>query len=721
MNTVIDTENVNLDIHLADQAFERSAFDLTLESNSETVATNRINILIAHEVNERCSTTKALLKKTEWSANCHRVTSVEDLNHSLNQNQWDLIIAYGDSTLFRPAVVGKQIEQCQSAVRAIYLEKTYSATNALQIIHCGFHDYLTEGEEDRLLFIISREIQSLRYQRKATQSDSVLAEAKAKSKLLLDTTADAVAYIADGTIIHANHVFISALGFAQAEDIELQPIVDLVHAGDQKTIKKIIKKMGSTNEELPNTQITLLGADQQEIAAELTFSSASHDGEPCTQVIIRSQPTSRATNASVVEGSIEPPKTTHTNSKVVFPNAHAINTELADLEKLSGKGLIYFISLRDTLNIRKSVSISQYSDLLVSTRNVITALTPEATIVVDYIGDSWIAAIPEQEEPSNLLLGENLCDGLNQLVGNITKDNTQSYAAIGIAKYGVADMSSTAAIDKAFSLCAEQLDNGGFKVFSPRIDNAQGSAALKSAMELDRLKIKYQPIIGLHNQSTQWYEASVFICNDSGIEQDATQLLESLGIEKDNVALDQWLINKALNSLEPLAEENPAISLCIPLTASAITDVQFSEWLINTIQSKKLAASCLKFSITVEQAQHYEHQCHKLLSKLIENGLETTITNVTPENFAVVRATEPSAIQLHNELTKKLNDAEDNSKESLQETIAQAVEMNITCIATGVNTASDLAHLWQTGAPYIQGNYLQAPLSSMSYGFSDMA
>ena len=138
-------------------------------------------------------------------------------------------------------------------------------------------------------------------------------------------------------------------------------------------------------------------------------------------------------------------------------------------------------------------------------------------------------------------------------------------------------MSSTAAIDKAFSLCAEQLDNGGFKVFSPRIDNAQGSAALKSAMELDRLKIKYQPIIGLHTQSTQWYEASVFICNDSGIEQDATQLLESLGIEKDNVALDQWLINEGLNSLEPLAEKNAAISLCIPLTASAITDVQFTE------------------------------------------------------------------------------------------------------------------------------------------------
>ena len=251
MNTVIDTENVNLDIHLADQAFERSAFDLTLESNSETVATNRINILIAHEVNERCSTTKALLKKTEWSANCHRVTSVEDLNHSLNQNQWDLIIAYGDSTLFRPAVVGKQIEQCQSAVRAIYLEKTYSATNALQIIHCGFHDYLTEGEEDRLLFIISREIQSLRYQRKATQSDSVLAEAKAKSKLLLDTTADAVAYIADGTIIHANHVFISALGFAQAEDIELQPIVDLVHAADKKRLKKLSKKWAAPMRSYP--------------------------------------------------------------------------------------------------------------------------------------------------------------------------------------------------------------------------------------------------------------------------------------------------------------------------------------------------------------------------------------------------------------------------------------------------------------------------------------
>ena len=86
MNTVIDTDNISLDIHLTDQAFERSAFNLAPQSSSETVATNRINILIAHEVNERCSTTKALLKKTEWSANCHRVTSVEDLTHSLNQN-----------------------------------------------------------------------------------------------------------------------------------------------------------------------------------------------------------------------------------------------------------------------------------------------------------------------------------------------------------------------------------------------------------------------------------------------------------------------------------------------------------------------------------------------------------------------------------------------------------------------------------------------------------
>jgi len=726
MNTVIDTDNISLDIHLTDQAFERSDFDLAPQSNSETVATNRINILIAHEVNERCSTTKALLKKTEWSANCHRVTSVEDLTHSLNQNQWDLIIAYGDSKLFLPAVVGKQIKQCQSAVRAIYLEKTYSATNALQIIHCGFHDYLTEGEEDRLLFIISREIQSLHYQRKATQSDSVLAEAEAKSKLLLDTTADAVAYIADGTIIHANNVFIGALGFTEAEDVELQPIVDLVHAADQKAIRKIIKKMGDINAELPDTQITLIGADQQEIGAELAFSPASHDGERCTQVILRSQPASTTTNTFIVESSepevsIELGPTPHTKTKTVLPNTRAMNTGLADLENLSGKGMIYFISLRDTLNIRKAVNISLYSDLLASTRNLITALTPEATMIVDYTGESWIAAVPEQKETSNLLLGEKLCDGLNQLVGNETNTNTKSYASIGIAKYGVADMSSTAAIDKAFSLCAEQLDNGGFKVFSPKIDNAQGSAALKSAMELDRLKIKYQPIIGLHTQSTQWYEASVFICNDSGIEQDATQLLESLGIEKDNVALDQWLIKEALNSLEPLAQKNAAISLCIPLTASAITDTQFSEWLINTIQSKKLAVNCLKFSITAEQAQHYEHQCHTLLSKLIENGFETTITNVTAENFAVVRATQPSAIQLHNELTQKLNDAEDNSKEPLQETIAQAIEMNITCIATGVNSASDLAHLWQTGVPYIQGSYLQAPLSSMSYGFSDMA
>ncbi len=57
----------------------------------------------------------------------------------------------------------------------------------------------------------------------------------------------------------------------------------------------------------------------------------------------------------------------------------------------------------------------------------------------------------------------------------------------------------------------------------------------------------------------------------------------------------------------------------------------------------------------------------------------------------------------------------------LKSLISQAGDTGAVCIAVGVNTAADLAQLWQTGIPYVQGAYLQAPLPNMNYEFSDIA
>ncbi|RZV49433.1 MAG: EAL domain-containing protein, partial [Pseudomonadales bacterium] len=581
------------------------------------------------------------------------------------------------------------------------------------------HDYLTIDEGERFLFAVSREVEALHNAQHAQSSASVLAEAEAKSQLLLSTTADAIAYVADGMLIDANTVFVETLGYSDVDDLELMPLMDLVAENSQGEMRKVIKLLSKGDSDIPSTDTYLQNASGESVQVSIDFSAASHEGEACTQIILRGL----HGNDISANSPASAPNPSQAGAANVTASASSPAVALRDisaLQQIGGKGMVYFVSLSNVAGFRRNIDLVNYAKLIDSIDEKLRSLLPANAFVSCYSGEHWVIATPDNDEVENHL-GKEICQLIDQTINNASEADNGNFAAIGISKYGVADMSASDAIEKAFNVCATQLASGGFKLFSPRIDNAQGSAALKSAMELDRLKIKYQPVIGLHNQSTQWYDAFVFMRNDAGVEQDASELLESLGIEKDNVALDQWLVTQSIEALSSLVYENPHISLSVPLTASAISDEHFVGWLMDTVQASGLPKDSISFNVSAEQAQNYEAKCRKLFVTLLENGFKTTIKGVATEQVDIVKACKPDFVQLDAALTENLNAEENNSKEGLKTIISQSSDTGAVCIAVAVNTAADLAQLWQTGIPYVQGSYLQAPLPAMSYEFSDIA
>ena len=53
----------------------------------------------------------------------------------------------------------------------------------------------------------------------------------------------------------------------------------------------------------------------------------------------------------------------------------------------------------------------------------------------------------------------------------------------------------------------------------------------------------------------------------------------------------------------------------------------------------------------------------------------------------------------------------------VQEIIELAREGGQQCIAECVDDAGSLAHLWQTGVDFIQGNFVQEPCKNIDYDF----
>ena len=677
----------------ADKKSAATEVDFEVQAIQPTTDNQLIHLLIAHEDPNEANKIKNIFKNSGWIVNAHRITSVEDLDESLRNQTWNILLAFGHSKLYLPAVIGNAIKKNDAQLRAIYLDDEYSSTNALQIFRCGFCDYLTLPEHDRLLYVASREIKSQEDHRVAFAAQSVMAETNARSQLLMDSTADAVAYVIDGMIVHSNNAFSEQLNFQSPDELDCLPFIDLISTEDHHRVKPLLRKYQFGKQEESNITIDIVKADTDFMQAELLLAMASFEGEACTQIILR----------SIIDNN----------------SLNSADFDLEMIQSLEGKGSLFFASITSNAVQRKKLGLHNHLRLIKEIGCLLRDFIPTEATVFDYLKESWIVVIPDDYKHEATELATELCNRVNlATIGNGEQCITPSIA-VGISKYGVAGITIENALDQAFKASAEKQMDGssGYKVFAPKIDNAEGAEALRSALELNRLRIKYQPIIALQNQSQHAYDALLYIENDAGSDDIADTLIASLGIEKTNAELDRWMISEIISTLT--ASDNENIQLNIPLTASAIMDDSFYAWLAARLDSSNIENASLSFSITASDATDYENNALSLIKQFKEAGHPVCITNANTDYIDLIKKLLPDTLKLSAHLTEKMT-GEEAEPELIKNMIKFANENNATCIADGVNSAGDLAQLWQTGIGYVQGNYLQAPQENMDYDFSDI-
>lgn len=694
----------------------------------------KARIILAHEEAPSCDHSKTLFSQAGWPAQLQRCASLEDLQSVLNSGAWDLIITYANSHTFAPALLAKTIRSLDTSRQPalIFIADQHCPTNATEIMRCGFSDYLSNAEPERLVFSAAREVIAKQNQRIASTSKSVIAEAEAKSQLLLESTSDAIAYASDGMLIHVNQPLCQMLGFESPEDLELQPLIDLVAPDDLDSVKAIIKKMDANQQsDLEPTSVVLLTSGGEPVTITLSFASATHEGEACTQIMFGHS------SAANVAGMVEPERSGPVAAESQVPKINESATtapenisssirsgDLDRIASLQGKGLVGFLSTHNTGAIRKALGFTDYQRLGLDIAELLRPSLPENAIVSECSADSWLLAFSDEEGSVDATsLGSSLCKTVNDYLAKTTGLKDLAFCSLGIAKFGVADVDASTAMDKAFAQSAElQQLSGGYKVFAPRIDNAEGSAALKSALELDRLAIRYQPIIGLQNQSSQHYRGYIYIRNDAGQEIPARDLLANLGLESENVALDHWLVGQVIESLKTVVGDNPTTSVMLPLTASALVSDDFFEWLDSTVNASGIDPKHLAFELETSALCDYEQPASLLLSQLKSRGFPVSLSDMTADHIQFIGKLKPDFVKLSGDLTTRLNAAPElNSKEALKSLISEVASQEALCVATNVSTAAELAQLWQTGVPFVQGDYLQAPLSGINYEFSDIA
>jgi len=239
---------------------------------------------------------------------------------------------------------------------------------------------------------------------------------------------------------------------------------------------------------------------------------------------------------------------------------------------------------------------------------------------------------------------------------------------------------------------------------------------LRRAMRENNLVVLFQPVISLYGERGERYEVYLRVPGEEGELRHPREFVDAAEQAGLSGRLDRWVVLQAIKRLARHRSERRADTrLTINVSRGALLDKSFLSWLQVALKAAKVPRNSLALQLSEQTAAHYADKARTLTEGLAQLECEASLCRFRGESssFSALEALTAQYVKLDPALVTNPENAN-----SLASTI-QAIDMlDKTIIVPMVDSAGTLARLFQSGANYVQGNYLQEPSGEMEFDFT---
>ena len=267
-------------------------------------------------------------------------------------------------------------------------------------------------------------------------------------------------------------------------------------------------------------------------------------------------------------------------------------------------------------------------------------------------------------------------------------------------------------------------DGNGVLVYNPadyeKLDSKNSAEAIQRALDENRFRLLFQPVINLRGEDEEHYEAFVRMLDKDNNEISPYDFLPPVGPTETTIKIDRWVILQTIKQLSNHRSRGHDTRMFLNVTAETLQDKTFTPWLSVALKAARLPGDSLIFQIRegdaanhMKQAKDFTRAVHQLRCKVSISQFGCAINP-----FNTLKHIDADYVKIDGSFTEEIqknNEAKDQVKEMVK-TLQNAGKLTIIPL---VENASVLATLWQAGVNYIQGYYLQAPVPEMNYDFSE--
>jgi multidomain signaling protein FimX len=599
----------------------------------------------------------------------------------------------------------------------------------------GAADVVSANDRATFVLVFKRELAHACQGQRLLETRRTLKETEQRCQLLLASSRAAIAYVHEGMHIHANAGYLKLFGFADEDALLGVPLMDLLSSASAEALKLEMKRLRQDDAE-PTLAFSGTTAAGEPVCGVMTLAIANYEGERCMQVTVRPPGSDAAppgdADAAPLDAAVAPMdpdgEPVHTEEPRVgvqhFVEAAATCALGGGCRAVLVAQLDGYSGLQEALGLRGAEAIGL---------RIHEALTQQ---LGDWpcirLGPHQFAFTLADDDPARLQERlESLRRNVESLPPLPGAASVRTSLSIGGAEIGAGASAEglEKALDVAFAAAVRAAAPGGARLeFVPMnalhdtpVPTSGGMLKqITHAIDNDRFQLLFQPIISLRGEAEQHYEAFLRMLEADGRQLRPDAFLPVAVAHDIAGKIDRWVILQSIKMISSHRASGQSTRLTVTVTANSVRDPEFPQWLGVALKAARLPSDAIIFQVTEQDAAAHMRETREFLTTLKTMHCRTSLSRfgIIDQPMELLGHMPVDFVKLDGSHVARLAD-DARRKEQLTTTIRDLQAAGKLTVIPMVESAATLSSLWQAGANYIQGHYLQEPSSEMDFDFSN--
>lgn len=530
---------------------------------------------------------------------------------------------------------------------------------------------------------------------------------------MVASTENGIAYVSDGFHVTCTQRYASMFEFDNESDVMITPLIDLIAPSHQANFRDTLKAFEKGQEKSAEIETTAISSTGKPMPVKLTVSKSLYDGEPALQLTASSNASSTCS-----EGA---------ESTDVF--LKQIDYFLAVSKKSKQHGSIVCIQPWNFWKTRHKVGIILSSTVLLQLFEFLTRHANKDHTVARIGSDFFSILMPNTTPKQALKISEQLALAIEEHVFEVEGISVNCFCRAGIVAYnGKTKQTPSGLINQAFDVVATFTSGDTeekARIFEPPKEKDDGfdpNQTLSKLTQSGGIKLSYQPVLCLREDPHEIYEVIPSILDSNGDAMDITALAAAKVSPKKESKFDRWILSLLVARMVKQVKRAPRTRLIVSLSADAFADKSLLAWFVELCQKNKLSRNHFIFQWQEQMVTDKLKHAATFLAVMKKARMQYGFTHYEPSLDASKTLTtlKPKLLKVHDNIALKALE-DQKSAAVLSDILAEAAVLDSSVIIACVDSPSTLASLWQSGASFVQGSYIQEPSANMEFDFTEMA